>query len=717
MNWYEIKLDDGRTFKIQGYSEEDARRQVEVWTSINPADKPIETFEVTMEDGQVLMVPATSQEAAQEFINSWGPRERAMADAREAQMMWTGDGEGVAYDGFDNALNAGTLGLDKIVTAGLTAGATGLENFFGDGPGYGMSDAFNASRTAQNEAQREFSNSQPLVSTGTGLLGGMLTPGIGKAGEFVAGREGAGLLLRPGTMAATARGTGTGAAVGAFAGLTNSDPGDELGATQRGAIIGGATGGAIPLGSRAATATARLTGLDQIPAALNRVTGGRISALNGSVDRRALTTLADAMRKDGVDPQTVRDTLNRAMTNGIDLNLLEALGENATRTRALIQGAAMRPGPAQTLAAQNRNQVAASLQDDAIAQARRLTGDEQRTAAQYRQGLDDTAEGLAATDYAGPYSQRVPVTPEIEQALADMGPQLNQARQASSFRFPERAAEIEALAGGRASEVSAGALDRVQRRLGTAGRNSTRSLENADPEMAADYFARQGALNETLENVPGLAPARATFRGYAVADDAVEEGLGALAPSRRPEDYADALARLTQQSNEAANIAGRSMPTANQAASVGVRDSIVNRIGNMGEGSTGFLNTVATAPNPTAVLNTTFGPQRAQAFQEGTQTLVDRLRSARFIDPSTGSQTASRLGAEALVADIPSPTLAGLAALVSKIRRGVTLTDADREAIVRLSTMRGNVPVPQPRSVAPGVSGRIAPMLAAQAGG
>ncbi len=716
MNEYEITLADGRRITLKAYSEEDARRQGALWGELNPADKEVSTFEVTMDDGQTFMVPATSEEAAREFIASWGPTERANANEEERRAQR--EQFNLGYDAADNAANAFTLGLDKLSNASISALATGFQNLTGDGPGYGMREAFDASRRAQNDEQAEWQQENQLLATGSGLLGALGTPGVGRVGELVAGREGAGLLMTPGVLPTAGRGAVAGGVIGGATGAANANPGEELQGAQRGAIVGAATGGAIPIGARTATAAARYTGLDQVPAALNRLTGGRIATLNGSVDRRALANLADAMRRDGVDPQTVRDTLNRAMTQGIDYNLLDALGENATRTRALVQGAAMRPGPAQTLAAQNRNQVAASLQDDAIAQARRLTGAEQRTAAQYRQGLDDTAENLAATDYLEPYNTRVPITPEIERALADMGPQLNQARQASSYRFPERAVEIEGLANPDeiVSDVSAGALDRIQRRLGSAGRGARRSIENPDEEMAADYFARQGAINQTLEGVPGLAPARATYRGYSVADDAVEEGLGALAPSRRAEDYADTLARLMQQSQEASGVAGRAIPSAREAAGVGVRDAIVNRIGNMGEGSTGFLNTVSTAPNPTAVLQSTFGPERAQAFQEGTGMLVDRLRNARFIDPSTGSQTASRLGAEDLVSNIPSPTLGGLAALLSKIRRGVTLTDADREAIVRLSTMRGNVTVPIPQSRAPQVSGRAAVPLAGLAG-
>jgi len=714
MPQYEVTLSDGRRVIFEENSEEAATRAAERWEGLNPSGEPINYYEVELESGETKRIPAVSEDAATQFAAAWGPEARARADAQARQAGAAGvtlGGQPKAYDATMNAVNSASLGLDKIIGAAGAAGVTGLQNLMGDGPGYGMADAFNASRQAQNDAQREYQGQAMDGGLLSGLAGGLAMTGGTALGQFVKGGGNlGGQALRAGLVSAP---------VGAVSGLLNSDPGQELESTGQGAIIGGVTGAAVPVAARTATGAARTFGTP-IRQGLNTLTGGNIPGLRGGgADRQAMQRLADAMRLDGLDQQQVRTVLNTAMTRGVDTNLLDVVGRNATRTRALIQGAAMKPGPAQTLAGQYRDEVAGGLQDRAINRAYELTPGETRSAQQYGRALDETQDQLAANDYAPIYDQRVPVTNEIERALEGVPGQLEAARRGSAFRFPERAQEIEGLynADEIVDDVSAGTLDRIQRRLGQSGRNAQRSLENPDNDLAADYYARQGSLNDELAAIPELAPARATYRGYQTAQDATDLGSDALMPNMRPADYADQLARLQGVSDEAIQTSGRQLPTAQQAAGVGLRDQIVNKIGNLGDGSTGLLNRLSSAPNPTQVLDTTYG-QQGRAFQEDIGGLVESLNNARFIDPTTGSPTASRLGAEDLVDNIPTSVRGGLLAIINKVRRGATLTDAEREAIVRLSTRPltpAGIPAPVNRSSQ--ISGALSPILAARAGG
>lgn len=725
---YEITLEDGRTILLEEQNETLAREAGRRWARLNPVDGgKINIYEVTVGD-RTVRVPAVSEEAAIEFTQAWGPQQRALEDARARQDQ-IGDmrtlpgteGSGLNYDFADNAVNGMTLGLDKITGAALNAGVTGLQNLIGDGPGYGMSDAFMADRIAQNESQAEYAAERPIESLGSGLLGGMATPGASQLGRFVVSGAGRGLLASESLLPAAGRGLVAGAPVGAVSGLLNSNPGDEVGATARGGVIGGALGAGVPLASSAASATVRATGLDQLPAVLNRATGGRIAALNGDVDRRALQRLSEAMRADRIDPAQIRTAMNDAMRYGINPNLLDIVGPNATRTRNLVVGAAQAPGPGMTAGARYRDEVAGSVQDQAVDQAYRLTPGETRSAVQYRQGLDDTSEGLARTDYAPIYDEQVAITPEVERALSGMTPQMRMAQQESSFRFPERATEIEGLANPDEvlESVSAGALDRIQRQLGNSGRNATRSLENANPGLAADYYARQGAVNEALEAVPALAPARATYRGFNLAGEGVDLGQEAIRQSGRsirPADYTDQMGVLERQAADAAAISGRAVPTPREGAQVGMRDQVVQDLGNMVEGGgvpSRYFNSNDSA-NVRQVMGSTFDQPVVDDFQGALGMLNERMRIANFMDSSRGSPTAARLTAGNM-ADTPRSISGVVLTLIGKIRRGATLTDADREAIVRLGTTFGATP-PTPAARGVPVSGRLAPILAGQGG-
>jgi len=728
---WRITLEDGRVLDLNADQSirdaRSAREYAQRWAAINPAGEEISTYNVRLGDGRVLPVPATSEEAAARFVEEvYTPTGRAVSDAQNrlsnAHLGIDGESTG-QWDFIDQASNAATLGLTRQTNAGIAAGIAGLQNLgerlgIGEGAGYSAGDAYNASRAAENIAQSEWERANPAQAIGGGLLGGAGAPGVAAAGKFVTGARGAGGLLSQSLGGVAARSGAVGAGYGATQGLLNSAPGDEVGSTVRGGIVGGVVGGAVPIAARGATAAARFTGADQIPAVLNRATGGRIPMLNGSVERRNISRLVETMRQDGISEDQIRENVAEAVRRGITPNLLDAIGPNATRTRALIVGAAQAPGRGMTAGAQYANEVRGSLQDEAVGQAYRLTPGETRTAAAYSDDLGRTNRQLADELYAEPYRERVSLTDESRRALDGMGPQMNAARQESSFRFPDQAQDIGALANGGADDVSAAALDRINRQIGQAGRNAGLPGDNQNLGLAADYGARSGALNEVLDNVPGLLPARSTYRGYAAAQEGVEEGLGALRPQTRPADYIDNLDTLQRTEAASEMGAGIPLPSTREAAGVGLRDTIVQQLGGAREGAVGPLNNLAgraESNNARQVLEATYGPEAADLFQGGMGILRDRGAMANFMDSTRGSPTAGRLTAGGM-ADAPGipATLQAAMGLLSKIRRGVTLTDADREAIVQLGTRFGQMP---PLNLGPRgapVSGPAAPILSQQ---
>lgn len=136
---------------------------------------------------------------------------------------------------------------------------------------------------------------------------------------------------------------------------------------------------------------------------------------------------------------------------------------------------------------------------------------------------------------------------------------------------------------------------------------------------------------------------------------------------------------------DVANIGDRA-PLAQAGA---VRD-IQDQVGRPKAGATGLLNRLATGPNTSRNLDKLFGPRRAEQYRDAIQREISRVENARFVNPNAGPKTANVI-LDALVnppADIPVTKVGALKAILGKIVRGASLTDPEREALVRLATTR-----------------------------
>lgn len=140
-----------------------------------------------------------------------------------------------------------TLGGKGIVPylTGLVSSADAISR------GVDPSIAGQAGRDATRATMDRFAQENPGQNLGFQLIGGLLTPGMAGAGNYVAGARGAERL---------GRASGVGAAYGAGSGLLNSegDLGDRAADTLLGAGVGGATAGLLDTGMvRAGQAVAR----------------------------------------------------------------------------------------------------------------------------------------------------------------------------------------------------------------------------------------------------------------------------------------------------------------------------------------------------------------------------------------------------------------------------------------------------------------------------
>lgn len=227
-------------------------------------------------------------------------------------------------------------------------------------------------------------------------------------------------------------------------------------------------------------------------------------------------------------------------------------------------------------------------------------------------------------------------------------------------------------------------------RFGTAWRN----FERQNPELA-------GLLMPEAERA-GLAASQGQI-GQAVADrNAVAAGQGVL--STVPDQYAAGIEGAAER-----------MPL----AQVGAARDLEDAIGRPAANATGVLNRIGTATSTGRNLGQAFGPDQAADYRAAINNLITRVNNARAINPNTGSQTATRLQDEALVElpSLPKSPFGVVMAILRKIQAGATLTDAERELLLRAATSQADGDIPTLRQVLPQIGNqglsRLAPTSAA----
>lgn len=600
-----------------------------------------------------------------------GSEARAMVDAkarvRSTPAPVRAFTQGVSM-GFADELDAGSSGIETAI------GNIG-RRLTGKPIPYTGAEARRAVMSANRQEDAEFSNEHPVASVGLNLAGGLATPGAAGASGFVTGaRSLPGVIMRSAAVGAgVGAAGGFGSAEGTFA--------DRLDDAAKGAAVGAAVGGAVPAAARTAQAAGNMVsrvGRTGVRAA-NRATGGAL--LNPQ--RTAASRIGEALRADGVDQASAARAI--ADWNGIGAvppALMNIAGRN---TRRLLRAAAAPGGEAETTAANYASRTTADLQDRSTDLARRLTPYEGRNAEQFGGAIDDAQRTTARVDYAAPYAEQVEITPEILSAVADEPGRaaINRAmRGAVANRDENQVAELRALMtaidrpGTPVPPISAASLDRIQMSMGERGRALRDSLSNPQRDVARGMFDRQADLNTSLDEIPSLAPARSAYRSFAQNRDALE--IGNSQPFSSPDSFAAELGAITGDN-----------PMARMSAGVGLRSRIVEDIGSGAANGTGYLNRLSTGTNTGRVLGETFGDELAGQFRAGVGNEIRRVNDARFIDPSTNSQTASRQMDEGLI-DAPTsvrlnPVNIALD-LVDKVRRAATLTDAERQAIVEIGT-------------------------------
>ncbi|MBS0371762.1 MAG: hypothetical protein JSS57_21480 [Proteobacteria bacterium] len=544
----------------------------------------------------------------------------------------------------------------------------------GQEPEYTGRQAYDAVMKAQAEADKAYQNANPIESTALTAGGSLLMPGGGAVAKGVLG-SGKGLLGSTALGARAFRGAMLGGLLGGVEGFAGGEQGKRVEGAKSGAAIGAGLGAALPVAGSVVGQVGK--GAKRVA---NKIAGGTLTNPNVAAGER----LAAALKADGLSPEQVRAAQNEWLKNGVTPQLMNLGGEN---TRRLLRAAANKGGAANTQAVKNVNQLAADLQGSVIDRTRQLTPGEARPAQQFAEDIVERRGNLASQQYKGAYETPIRVTPQVDDPLmgAPGRAALLRARKAAEARrdFPQMQQLDELLASmesGAPAEVSAGALDRARIAMGNAGRGALEDPRTRD--IAGGMFSRADDIDAMLAQVPELQPARQTYRGMTGQERAVE--LGRNNAFTDPDAYQAELRKLMEMQTPVDNPFPVSGEDIRGAAGVGLRDDIIRNVGSPTEGATGYLNRLATGTNTGRVLEETF-PSQAQPYREGVGQLVQQLNDARFVSPNNGSKTVSALEETGLLDALPPTSKTALVMRAfDMLRRGLTLTDQERAALMEL---------------------------------
>lgn len=621
--------------------------------------------------GQVQEPVASAEPWAQDPVAT----ESQLAAEAEAQRRLQSD-PSMASGG--NALFQGlTFGYaDEL--AGLLAGAgqagrNAIRTAQGQPVEILAGDLRNAvTQTTRGESQR-FAREQPVANVGLQAAGGLLTGG-GAVGTGIRGAAITGGLYGAGYGAGTAEG-----------GFAERLPGAVAGGAT-GAVAGGAVGAAAPYVAR---------GLGSIGDAVSPVTEGLRRILPGGRPDApvvAARRLTDQFRRQRDTPD-VQAMIAERRAAGLEPSVLDIGGQNL---RATVRAAASGEGPGRELATQYAEGVRASATPRAIERARSLTGDD-RDAIQVARDLTQARRTEAQTLYGDAYNQEIIVPDVVLTALRgpEGGAAIQQARRIAALERDEAALtalDNLAIADLDQNPTATGkALDYIRQAYADAA-------QGAEGNLGAALQGRVNEIEQGLNLIPELRTARTAYRSASEQIDAVGGVPNSLGRQQlgRP-DRAPMNALNTDASRYGQYVEGLS-DSAQAANQVYQRDQIIQALGRGRDGAVGPMNALSagaglpTGPNAPIVarnLEATF-PGQGQRFQQDIRLNREQVSNANFIDPNTGSPTASRMADQAAEGMQAAANVAtgGKAAVVrlaidNAIRR-IGLNEAERQAIVEL---------------------------------
>lgn len=642
--------------RAQGYEKDENGTWVKVvGTMVDPALQQQEDLYAAIRQAQ----PNASQTAAEAEAQRRLQSDPSMASGGNALF------QGLTFGYADE--------LAGLLAGAGQAGRNAIRTAQGQPVEIQSGDLRNAVTQATRGESERFAREQPIANVGLQAAGGLLTGG-GAVGTGIRGAAITGGLY--------GAGYGAGTSEGGFA--------ERLPEAVTGGIVGGVTGGAV---GAAAPYVAR--GLGSIGDAVSPVTEGLRRILPGGRPDApvvAARRLTDQFRRQRDTPD-VQAMIAERRAAGLEPSVIDIGGQNL---RATVRAAASGEGPGRELATQYAEGVRASATPRAIERARSLTGDN-RDSIQVARDLTQARRTEAQTLYGDAYNQEIIVPDVVLTALRgpEGGMAIQQARRIAALERDEAALtalDNLAIADLDQNPVATGkALDYVRQAYADMA-------QGAEGNLGAALNGRVNEIEQGLNMIPELRTARTAYRSASEQIDAVGGVPNSLGRQQlgRP-DRAPMNALNTDASRYGQYVEGLSDP-AQAANQVYQRDQIVRQLGQARDGAVGPMNALSAGaglpagPNAPIVarnLEATF-PGQGQRFQQDIRLNREQVSNANFIDPNTGSPTASRLadqaaeGAQA-VANVATGGKAAVVRLaIDNAIRRIGLNEAERQAIVEL---------------------------------
>jgi hypothetical protein len=355
----------------------------------------------------------------------------------------------------------------------------------------------------------------------------------------------------------------------------------------------------------------------------------------------------------GLDPVALQTRAAELRAAGIDPRLIDVLPDQGL---GRVRAAATRQTP-------GRDQMVAAAEQARINLPERVGVQVRRNVSGTPTQLQATIDQLraqrgaqAATDYGPAYATRINIPPEVSQAVrSNTGRQAindallvareNMGTPADEIADLERLLQAAQGAEGPLPAVSARVLDRVQIAMRQAAENAAGYGPGANRPLASAIRGRRDVINQALDVVPDLAPARQAYRQASSVIDATEAAPGAITAGGA-EDIANLTQGLTpQQLQPARDVLAQSM---------------IERGGESLSSARNLLERAAFSPEMQGRVASYTGPQSAQGLATGARLELERLKNLQRASPRIGSETATN------ASDIAE----GAGAVVETLRKG-----------------------------------------------
>lgn len=531
-------------------------------------------------------------------------------------------------------------------------------------------------------------------TTGAAEIGGAISSGVGLGSAGLT-------VMAPGQTlpVAMAAGAAEGAGYGGLTGAGYADDGSKVQGAATGAVLGAATGGAIPPVLKAGGA-----GLKSV--------GGMVGIGN---DARAKAAIAEALRRSGRTLPEVTDEMAKAARQGQpEYMMADALGNSGRR---MLSGVVRSPGDA-------RQRIYETLMKRQSGQSDRLMNalsegfDAPDTATARAAGLKAVRDSQANTNYMLAREGAGAVDPS--QAIA----------QADEFLTPGVTAKLSPQSN--IADDSIEAAVRKARSYLTDGQSVVSDfntafrakqeldnlIEGAKPTVQRQLIPIRNALDDALEAAsPNYAIARNTYRAQSKAIDAVDVGKKAASGRVRSQDSIPQFQAMSPDEQSAfragyadpylTKIEGASLsPTTNKARSLvtaktgeefpafaapGKAEVLGDRIArenSMFETANAALGGSRTADNLADIMDVqTFDPTMLGAVASGNMKgaiLHALTKSGNFLEGR--NQQTRDLIAQMLLETDASKAMVNVAGAV---KRGDTLSTSQKALIRALSSQIG----------------------------